>query len=246
MRNVIVVGANSAIAKEYLRSMGAELGRVALCGRDGLALEALALDLAARHPAARIETWVHDARELDLVAGVWSEMVRFVGVAEEVVLAAGALGRQEEMRADPRRACDLILLNCAAVTCWALTAAATLKKQRAGCLGIVTSVAGVRGRASNYVYGSTKAQLICLAEGLRLELAAYGVRVVDFRPGMVATPMTAHLKAGLLMASPVLVGSQLGKAMERGDGVVYSPRYWSAVMFAIRHVPFTLFKKMKF
>lgn len=246
MKNVVVVGANSAIAKAYISSIGARLGRVALCARNAGALNALELDLRARHPAAAVKSWIHDAKDAGDVDRIWREMVDFVGVAEEVVLAAGALGRQASMAREPKEAYELLVLNSASATHWALLAAQTLKTQRHGCLGIITSVAGVRGRASNYIYGSSKAQLICLAEGLRCELAAYGVRVVDFRPGMVDTPMTAHLKKGLLAAAPSRVGHELSRAMEGRGGVVYSPGFWRGVMFVIRHVPFAVFKKMKF
>ena len=246
MKNVILVGAHSAIAKAYLYSNGNILGRVALCARNSGALNALEMDVRARYPTAEIQTWIHDAKSPNDVESVWTEMMDFVGVAEEVVIAAGALGTQSDMARDPKAAYELVVLNSASATYWALLAAQALKRQQRGCLGIITSVAGVRGRASNYIYGSTKAQLICLAEGLRCELAAYGVRVVDFRPGLVDTPMTAHLKKGLLAASSSLVGAELAHAMESGDGVVYSPGFWRGIMFVIRHIPYAVFKKIRF
>jgi decaprenylphospho-beta-D-erythro-pentofuranosid-2-ulose 2-reductase len=246
MKNMIIVGANSAIAKEYVRASGPQLGRVALFSRNEGALSAWADDLRAKNPSAHIQIWAQDLASVDGIEKIWDEMMDFVGVAEEVVLASGALGDQFQMKNNARDAFDLIVLNSAVVTYWALLAAQSLKKQRHGSLGVITSVAGVRGRASNYIYGSSKAQLIALAAGMRCELSAYGVRVIDFRPGMVDTPMTAHLKKGLLMAKPASVGADLAYAMEKSDGVVYSPKFWSTIMLLIRLIPFGLFKKMKF
>ena len=144
------------------------------------------------------------------------------------------------------KAFELISVNSASVTAWTLLAANTLEAQRSGCLVVITSVAGLRGRASNYIYGSSKAQLIVLCEGLRCRLASSGVRVVDFRPGLVETPMTAGMKGGLMMASAKRVGAELAWAAEAGDGVVYSPKAWRGIMFVICHIPFAIFKKMKF
>jgi short-subunit dehydrogenase len=118
------------------------------------------------------------------------------------------------------------------------------EQRRSGCIAVISSVAGDRGRQSNYVYGTAKAAVSTFSQGLRNRLSRAGVAVVTVKPGYVATPMTAHLKAGLLTASPVKVGQGIYKAMKKGSDVVYLPGFWSLIMFVIRSVPERVFKRL--
>lgn len=245
-KTLIVVGANSAIAKGCISERAPNLSRLALCARDAGALAALADDIRVRHPDLMVKTWVCDLANTSRVPVVWLEMEMFCGALDEVVVAPGLLGRQAAMEADPTLAHELISINCAGVSLWVLLAARSLEKGGRGVLAVVTSVAGVRGRRSNYIYGSSKAQMIALLEGLRCRLWTSGVRVVDFRPGVVDSPMTAHLKKGILAADARQVGARLAMALVDGQGVVYSPSYWRAIMLVIAKLPFFVFKRLKF
>lgn len=245
-KSLAVVGGNSAIAQSCIRERAPHLRRLALCGRDTDALVAFSADLSARYPKLIIRWWSCDVMEVDQAAAVWGEMSAFCEVVDEALFAVGGLGNQSSMEVQPEEAYRLIALNSAASSMWVLLAASTLEAQGQGVLAVITSVAGDRGRRSNYIYGSSKAQLITLLEGIRCRLALRGCRVVDFRPGMVKTPMTAHLRKGVLMASSLSVGSRLARALISGGGVVYSPGYWGMVMFVIRHLPYVIFKKLKF
>lgn len=244
--NMIVVGANSSIAKDCIAASAANLERLALCGRNSQSLSVLEHDLHARFPSLQIKTWPVDLMDTGKAAAAWQEMEAFCGRVDQIVFAPSELGNNAQMEADPELAFRLVALNCAASTAWLLGAANVLERRGGGVLAIITSVAGVRGRASNYIYGSTKAQLATLAQGLRVRLARVGARVVDFRPGMVDTPMTASIKKGLLMASSQYVGHDLALAIATKDGVVYSPRFWGGIMFIIRHLPYFIFKRTKF
>lgn len=240
-----VVGATSAIAKECIFAQAGQLGRLALCARGEHELAALEAELRARHPGLAVRTWIHRLEDVEDAASIWEQMALFCGRVDQALVAPGMLGRQEGMEADPLLAARLLAVNSAGPTAWALLMAQTLERQRSGALAIITSVAGMRGRASNYVYGSSKAQLIVLAQGLRCRLGGAGVRVVDFRPGMVETPMTAGMKKGILMARAQDVGQALATALDRKDGVVYSSLAWMAIMAAIKMIPFSIFRKMK-
>lgn len=246
MKNIIVIGALSAIAKQCVDAQAKELCRVALCARKEGALNVFATDMRERHPQLTIKIWVCDMLDTSKADHVWQEMVQFCGHVDLTLVAGGALEAQATMEGNPLLAYELIRTNSCACSLWSLLAANTLESQRDGCLAVITSVAGERGRRSNYIYGSSKAQLIALLEGLRARLVSAGVRVVDFRPGMVDSPMTAHLRKGLLAASSKRVGAELARAMAVGDGVVYSPRFWRGVMFIIVCLPFFIFKKIKF
>ena len=114
-----------------------------------------------------------------------------------------------------------------------------------GAIAVVSSVAGERGRASNYVYGAAKAAVSTFAAGLRHRLHGRGIRVVTILPGFVDTPMTAAFAKGALWATPERVARDIERALERGNGVIYTPGFWRAIMWLIRAVPESLFVRTK-
>ena len=118
------------------------------------------------------------------------------------------------------------------------------QEQHAGTLAVVSSVAGDRGRKSNYVYGASKGALNVFLDGLRNRIDRDGVQVLTIKPGFVATPMTAHVPQNALFASPDQVARGILKAIERGRDVAYVPGFWMFVMLLIRAIPGRIFKKM--
>jgi short-subunit dehydrogenase len=115
-----------------------------------------------------------------------------------------------------------------------------------GCIAVITSVAGDRGRQSNYVYGTAKGMVSRFLEGLRNRLAAHGVAVVDIRPGFVDTPMTAAIvKKGPLWSQPDTLAAGIVRAIDAGRDIVYLPGYWRWIMGVIRHIPEPVFKRMR-
>jgi len=119
------------------------------------------------------------------------------------------------------------------------------EQQRSGCIAVVSSVAGERGRGSNYVYGSAKAAVTSFTGGLRARLIKSGVSVVTVKPGFVDTPMTAGMKKNFLFAQPGAVGRRIYEAMLKGEDVLYVPRFWALIMFAIRLVPERVMKRTR-
>jgi short-subunit dehydrogenase len=115
---------------------------------------------------------------------------------------------------------------------------------RQGTLAVISSVAGDRGRRSNYVYGASKGALSIFLDGVRSRLDRAGVQVLTIKPGFVATPMTSHLEQGPLFAQPAQVAKGIVKAVERRRDVVYLPAFWAVIMLVIRLVPRPLFKKL--
>jgi len=120
-----------------------------------------------------------------------------------------------------------------------------LEAQGRGCLAVISSVAGDRGRQSNYVYGTAKATVTAFLSGLRNRLQRSGVRVLTVKPGMVDTPMTAGMKKGPLFASPETVAAGIVRAVDKGKDVVYLPGYWRLVMAVIKALPEGVFKRLK-
>ena len=120
-----------------------------------------------------------------------------------------------------------------------------LERQRNGAIGVITSVAGDRGRPSNYLYGSAKAAVSVFCDGLRARLFKAGVSLTDIRPGFVATPMTQGLALpALLLAQPETVAKRIVAGIERKRDVLYAPAFWSVVMWVIRSIPRAVFKRI--
>lgn len=112
-------------------------------------------------------------------------------------------------------------------------------------IAVISSVAGDRGRQSNYVYGSAKALVSAFASGMRQRLSKQGVHVITIKPGFVSTPMTAHLKQGALWAQPEQVAKDITRAIDQGQRVVYTPGFWRWIMLIIKHIPEFVFVKLK-
>ena len=159
-----------------------------------------------------------------------------------VLLAYGVLGDQAEAERDPAATDKLLRTNFTSAAAWCQAAAALLERQGSGTLLVIGSVAGDRGRASNYVYGASKAGLAVLVQGIAHRLAKSGARAVLVKAGFVDTPMTAHMpKMGFLWAQAGAVAQTIVKSAERGGPVVYAPSFWRAIMFVVRNVPTSVF-----
>ena len=109
---------------------------------------------------------------------------------------------------------------------------------------MISSVAGDRGRASNYIYGTAKGAVSIFLQGLRNRLSSSNVNVLTIKPGFVDTPMTSHLPKNFLYAKPELVGEQIYDAISKQKDIVYIPKFWRLIMFMIKHIPEFIFKKL--
>lgn len=168
-----------------------------------------------------------------------------LGGLDVVLIAYGTLADQAACEADYRVAERELRTNLLSVVSLLTHLANRMEAQRSGTIAVISSVAGDRGRASNYVYGSAKGALSLFAQGLRNRLHPSGVRVVTIKPGLVDTPMTAHLKKNPLFASPEAVAKGVVRALDGGPEVVYLPAFWHLVMLGIRALPEGLFKRLR-
>jgi decaprenylphospho-beta-D-erythro-pentofuranosid-2-ulose 2-reductase len=246
-KRVIVLGALSAIGEATARRFAAEGARLVLAGRNGERLRQVANDLAARG-AADARVWPIDLVACADVAGELAAMAASLdGPVDAVLLFFGVLGDQALAERDPAEASRIIDTNFTAAAAWCLATAALLERQNAGVLVAVTSVAGDRGRRSNYVYGASKAGLSVLVEGIAHRLAGTGAHAVVVKPGFVDTPMTAHLRrGGPLWARPEAIARSIKSAVERpGRPVIYTPWFWRFIMLVVRNVPAFIFHKTR-
>ena len=242
----VILGALSAIAEETARLLAAEGARLCLVARNAERLQALAADLRLRG-AAQVETAAHDLAEADDAPAKLAEWAGALGGLDEVYVFYGALGDQARSERDPAAAREAIDVNFTSQALWSLAAANMLEAQGAGALVMVSSVAGDRGRMSNYVYGAAKGGMSILGQGIAHRLAqAGGARATVVKLGFVRTPMTAGMnRSGPLWADASTAARAVREAARKGGPVIYAPWFWRLILLAIRLTPAAIFHKTR-
>jgi short-subunit dehydrogenase len=245
MKKILIIGATSAIAEASARLFAARGDALFLVARNSEHLRVIAADLAVRG-AMRTATATLEATDFGAHAAVLDAAVRELGALDVVLIAHGTLSDQLQCQDSVealRREFDVNAVSAMAL----LTLLANrLEAQKHGTLAVISSVAGDRGRQSNYVYGSAKAAVTAFLGGLRQRLAKANVDVLTVKPGFVDTPMTAAFPdKGALWVQPERVAASIVKAIDARRNVVYLPWFWRWIMLVIRHVPEPLFKKLK-
>ncbi len=241
MQKILIVGATSAIAEQAARLYAARGVHLFLTGRQAERLQAVAADLKLRGAAA-VDTAVLDIDDLPAHGRVVEQAWKG-GAVDVVLLATGTLPDQAACEASV--ALTVKEFNTNGLSVIALLTLVAQRMQSGGVIAVISSVAGDRGRQSNYVYGSAKAALTAYLSGLRQRLAKTGVAVVTVKPGFVDTPMTRDFKKGALWASSQAVGRGIVRAVDRRRNVVYLPWFWWGIMLIIKHVPEAIFKRAR-
>ncbi|HET8693081.1 MAG TPA: SDR family oxidoreductase, partial [Aquabacterium sp.] len=236
MKKILIVGANSAIAQACARRWVQRGDAVFLAARSADALKAQVQDLTVRG-AKQIGSRVFDANQLDDHAALIQAATEALGGLDGILIAHGTLTDQARAQTDVSYALSEIATNGTSVISLMSLAAEQFAQQGRGSIAVISSVAGDRGRQSNYVYGSAKALVSAFASGLRQRMHKCGVSVSTIKPGFVDTPMTASFKKGALWAQPDQVAKDIVKAMEQGKAVVYTPGFWRLIMLIIKHIP---------
>lgn len=244
MTRILVIGATSAIAQETIRIWAARGARLQLAARDAARLDAVARDARLRG-AAEVETLRFDALDTASHEKIATQAWETWGGLDIVLVAHGVLGDQAASQRDAREAEAQLRTNLLGAVTILTPLASRFEAQGEGVIAAISSVAGDRGRMSNYVYGAAKAGLDAFLEGLRHRLVHAGVAVVTIKPGFVDTPMTAHLRKGPLFASPGRVARGIVRAIDRRRRVAYLPGAWRAVMFLIRNAPSALLHRTR-
>ncbi len=244
-RTVLVLGATSAIALAFCRRRAADGASFILVARNAERLAAVVSDLQARG-AARAVSAATDLADMNGCEARFQEFLAPLGVPDEVLLAYGVLGDQGRAQDDPDETRRLIDVNFTSAALWLQLCAKHLGRQKPCVLVVIGSVAGDRGRQSNYVYGAAKAGLDAFAEGLAHRAHGGKLGVVTVKPGFVDTPMTAHLdRSGPLWAKPEAVAQAIDGAIAKGRRIVYAPWFWWPIMAAVRMAPRRLFYRTK-
>jgi len=243
-QTIVVFGATSAIGQEVSRLHAPHTSHFVLCARSVDKLEVVAADIRSRGDA-RVSTYVVDFGD----PSSYSELVGEITAQSESVDAwyffHGDLPEQQSCEASLTECKAAFQVNLLSILDLLNPIANYMEKQKSGAIVAVSSVAGDRGRKSNYVYGTAKGALSIYLQGLRNRLASSRVTVLDVRPGFVKTPMTAHLENdGVLWASPDTIAAEIVAGVEKKSDVIYTPGYWRLIMFVIRAIPEKLFKRL--
>jgi hypothetical protein len=246
IQRTVIFGATSAIAQAVARQLVARGASLYCIGRNSAKLEALLADLRVRAGESQfIGGEVAELNEFTRHESLLASAVKSLGGLDAVLVAHGSLPDQKACEASSAmtlREFDTNALSAVSI----LTLAANIMEARgSGVLAAISSVAGDRGRQSNYVYGAAKGMLTIFMQGLRNRLTKVGVSVVTIKPGFVDTPMTASFdKKGPLWTSPDTIARGIVLAMEKGKGEVYLPGFWRFIMLVIRHIPSRIFNRM--
>lgn len=247
-QRIVIIGATSAIAEHCARLWVADAAvDLSLVGRDPGKLEAVAADLRVRSPQSRIRIHVADAAGFidPLAVRQLVDSIVAEGAVDRVLIAHGSLPDQSACQTDLTAANEALVVNGISPVLFAEAFAGHLQTVGRGTLAIIGSVAGDRGRKSNYVYGAAKGLVARYAQGLQHRLAGSGVKVVLIKPGPTATPMTAHLgQQGARLASVEEVAQAMVDGIAKGKPVVYAPARWALIMMVIRHLPAFVFNRM--
>ncbi|KAF1720563.1 SDR family oxidoreductase [Pseudoxanthomonas wuyuanensis] len=244
MRRVLIIGAGSAIAEHYARLMAARGCDLFMVARSQERLDTIAADLAQR-TGGRIVTHVMDVNDLAAHEAMLDCAWSTAGGIDIALIAHGTLPNQVACEGDVALALSEFATNGTSTIALMARLAQRLQAQGSGTLAVISSVAGDRGRASNYLYGSAKAAVSAYASGLRQRLQGSGVNVLTIKPGFVDTPMTRDFRKGLLWASPQKIAAGIVKAIDGGRAVVYLPGFWWLIMAIIKYIPEFVFRRIK-
>jgi short-subunit dehydrogenase len=243
MKRVLIIGATSAIAEAAARQWATQGAVLFLVGRKTERLQAIAADLQVRGAKLAV-THIMEATDLAAHEPMLVAAEEALGGIDIALIAHGTLPDQKACEASVELTLQEINTNGLSVIALATRVANRMEAQGSGSIAVISSVAGDRGRQSNYVYGAAKGLVTRFLQGLRNRLAKKGVQVLTIKPGFVDTPMTAAFKKGALWAQPDDIARGILAAIEKGKNEVYLPGFWWLIMAIIRHIPEPIFKKL--
>jgi short-subunit dehydrogenase len=241
---ILIIGATSAIAASTAKIFLQHNNEVLLTARNPFKLKAVANDLTLKSKK-EIKTMIFDATDFENHKQLFYDAVDFLKGLDLILIANGTLPVQEKILNDTQDVLYEIDSNAISVISISTIAADFFEQQGYGTIAVISSVAGDRGRQSNYIYGAAKGFVSIFLQGLRNRLYPKGIHVLTIKPGFVDTPMTADNPKNFLFATPDKVASDIYKAIINKKDIIYNPWFWRYIMLIIKLIPERIFKKMK-
>lgn len=243
VQSVLVLGGGSDIGRALcLRLVAGRCRTVILAGRPEDDMESVAADL--RRAGTQVEMRHWDATDVADHAKVINEVFDEFGDIDLVYVPAGILGSQPAFEADPVFAAKAVEINFGGLVSACLVVSDRLRRQGHGVIVLMSSVAGVRARKDNFVYGSTKAGLDTFAQGLGDSLMGTSVRVMIVRPGFVHTKMTEGMEAASFSTTPTKVAEVILNGLTKGEEIVWAPPLLKYPFFILRLLPRSIWRKV--
>jgi decaprenylphospho-beta-D-erythro-pentofuranosid-2-ulose 2-reductase len=240
--HVLILGATSAIAAEAAVIYAKRGDRLHLVGRDAQKLARV----AARCAGAVVTTQQADLADLEHNEALVRSASEALGQIDVALIAHGDLGDQLASEQAFESAETTLRVNFTSVVSLLIPLANRCEAARSGRIGVITSVAGDRGRPRNYTYGAAKGALNVYLQGLRTRLYQAGVSVTTIKLGPVDSPMTRDHKKHALFGKPASVAQSLVRAIDAGTAEAYVPAFWALIMPVVKSVPEALFQRLAF
>ena len=244
-KKIIIIGATSAIAEHCARLWAKDQSLdLVLVGRNLMRLERIAADLQVRNPNSHIQILQADFIDPAAIETTVNQ-IAVQGKIDIALITHGFLPEQAECQTNLHSCALALEVNAISPVLYAEALAKHMAKVDHGTIAIISSVAGDRGRKSNYVYGAAKGLITRYVQGLQHRFAGSGVKVIIIKPGPTDTPMTAHLQQNGLKFAPVeSVARKIVDGIGRGKSVIYAPAKWRFIMMIIQHIPSYIFNRL--
>jgi len=242
-KGVLIIGATSAIAQDVAKLWAKDNNNLFLAARNQQRLNIVSQDLKTRF-SANVETYAMDMNDFSNHQALLTAAENFLNKIDVVLIAHGSLSDQKNCELSVEKTFDELSTNFLSVISLLTLIANKMQHQKSGCIAVISSVAGDRGRQSNYIYGTAKGALNVFLQGLRNRLFKDNVAVVTIKPGFVDTPMTKDFKKGLLWSQPEQVAQLIVKAIDKRQTEVYVPGYWRWIMCVVKSIPERVFQRL--
>ncbi len=244
MSKIIFFGATSAIALATARLYAEQGAELCLIARNKEKLSDIEADLKSRG-AKKIHLIEFALAKSEDHTALFADIKEGFGDFDIALVAYGSLGKQKSLEMDFSQAQQELDVNFISVVSILTSLANYFSQRKQGTIAVISSVAGDRGRQSNYIYGAAKGALTLLLQGLRNRLHSDGVQVLTIKPGFIDTPMTADVKKNFLFVKPEVIALDIKRAIETKKDVIYVPWFWRYIMMIIKIIPESIFKRLK-
>lgn len=243
MKKILIIGACSAIAQETSKLFVKDGNSLFLADINEAGLEIVKKDLLVLNQT-EIHTSFFDVTDFSKHNELIEKAISSLNGLDLVFIAHGTLPNQEAVQKDVNLALKEFTINATSIISLCTILANYFEEKKDGCIAVISSVAGDRGRQSNYLYGSAKGAVSLFLQGMRNRLSKSNVHILTIKPGLVDSPMTAHLPKNFLYSKPAVIANGIYSAIENKKDIVYLPKFWWLILTILKLIPESIFKKL--